>query len=472
MTQNMNNYAEIEPFLALIQEKTGIIFGQYQYGALSRLLKKRMQSLALRTVAAYVAFLGCAHADSEWQSLIHEITIKETAWYRNKKDFEVLADIILPRLLRKSKTVRIASAGCATGEEVYSLLIHLRESPLWQPDIRLCLLAADLDAQALEVARKGVYAADKLRLLAKEIQARYFLPAGNGQLQVKAEYRAQVTFLPHNLKGSSLPAQQGLWDVIFCRNVLIYFSPQDKSRVLSELSSVLAGDGYLFLGYSESITSGNDAFATVQLGGIYCYQKRTPAPDNERRHEQKRISLLLPGITPETTCYQAALDLIRSDRQAAAEQLLSQIAGKHDRIGYLLTLGNLYFSSGAFVEAWRQYELAAEQDPLCAEAYLLAGIVCYALGHWEVAIGLLKKAVFLAPTWSIAYFYLALVHEQLGLWQSARLHLQQAEQVLLQHNTIGTFRSYTKDIADFLCSPDSLLAVIKRKELAWTANSL
>jgi chemotaxis protein methyltransferase CheR len=467
---------EVEPFRTLIQQKTGIIFGEYQYAALNRLLKKRMEQLAQHTISEYVTFLesNCAAAEKEWENLIHAITIKETSWFRNKKDFETLAYTILPQLLQKSKTIRLVSAGCATGEEVYSILIHLWESPYWQPDIQLFFLATDLDLHSLEVAKKGIYPADKLQSVTQKIQAKYFMKLDDNLVQIKPEYRSRVVFLPHNLKVSPLPVSQGLWDVIFCRNVLIYFATEGKSKILENFSSVLADHGYLFLGYSESIEPSSLLFSTVHLHGVYCYQKRrliggitlvgTPTP-LAIESDGKSKELFLPArVYPAIASYEIALEMIRGNRQVEATKMLQQLIGKDDKICYWLTLGNLYFSCGAFREALEQYELASKQYPLCAEAYTLAGILYYALSHWDMAISSLKKAVFLEPAWSIAHFYLALVYEKQNLSPQAQLHLKQAKQILLQEKNIGLFCSYTKDIADFLCSPHNLLSVIRRKE--------
>ncbi len=222
--------------------------------------------------------------------IVDAISTNETLFFRDNGPFELLRNKILPDLIdarsaRASKilpvSLRIWSAACSTGQEVYSVAIVLKE--LLQQDLnryRIKLLGTDISDAAIAQASRGTYGKFEIeRGLPRDKLVKYFRPAGAGW-KIKDDLRAMATFRKLNLM---LPfGALGKFDIVFCRNVAIYFTPQDRKKLFERLAGVLAPDGYLIIGATESLTGVCPRFTPRRhLRSIY-YQLNT-APKNELR---------------------------------------------------------------------------------------------------------------------------------------------------------------------------------------------
>lgn len=203
------------------------------------------------------------------QELIEDVTVQESSFFRDEKQFEALARHVLPGL---RPPVRIWSAGCARGQEPYSLAMLLLE--LGYPDASV--IATDISARALSFARDGRYPAAALRGLSPERRDSGL--ARDGDLwTVREPVRRLVTFTAHNLAVDTPPFPPGHCPVIFCRNVLIYFRRDTLLRALQRIRDWLPPGGVLFLGYSESLWQVTDIFELVRLGDAFLYRKPADA---------------------------------------------------------------------------------------------------------------------------------------------------------------------------------------------------
>ncbi|MEZ8826795.1 protein-glutamate O-methyltransferase CheR [Vibrio amylolyticus] len=203
---------------------------------------------------------------------VDAMTTNETLWFRDTYPFSVLSDKLLPEIAANKRPIKIWSAASSSGQEPYSMAMTILETQQRKPGMlpNVSITATDISATMLDMCRAGVY--DNLALgrgLSPERRRTFFEDAGDGRMKVKDNVKRLVNFRPQNLMESY--ALIGKFDIIFCRNVLIYFSPEMKSQVLNQMANSLNPGGYLLLGASESLTGLTDRFEMVRCnpGIIY-----------------------------------------------------------------------------------------------------------------------------------------------------------------------------------------------------------
>ena len=203
---------------------------------------------------------------------VDAMTTNETLWFRDSYPFTVLAEKLLPEVAERKRPIKIWSAASSSGQEPYSIAMTIQETQQKKPGLlsNVSITATDISASMLDMCRAGVY--DNLALgrgLSAERRRIFFEDAGGGKMKIKDNIKRMVNFRPQNLMESY--ALLGKFDIVFCRNVLIYFSPEMKSQVLNSIAGTLNPGGYLLLGASESLTGLTDKFEMVRCnpGIIY-----------------------------------------------------------------------------------------------------------------------------------------------------------------------------------------------------------
>ena len=287
----------------LIHEKFGLFFDDNQRPSLRARLQGRLASLGLRSFEDYFHELKFApeRAD-ELVSMVTHLTNNETYFYREGPQLNVFADHVLRQTKERKtrlrsdaslvgeaglrpderktrsgeRTLRLLSAGCSTGEEAYTLAMIVFDSGQFFWNWEVEVVGLDVDQQALEKARRGVYQHNSFRALAPDVKARHFVPAGPNTFQVKEPIRRMVTWRRGNLVEPESFEGLAPLDVIFCRNVLIYFSDAMILRVVRILRNILAPGGYLCLGHAESLSRITDLFLPVRFQGAMVYQAAGP----------------------------------------------------------------------------------------------------------------------------------------------------------------------------------------------------
>jgi chemotaxis protein methyltransferase CheR len=251
---------------ALIKARVGIDLGTNKQSLVYGRLARRLRALGMHHFADYLALVEDPGSD-EAERFVNAITTNVTEFFRENHHFEFVARTVLPAIWRRSgpgaQRVRFWSAGCSTGEEPYSLAMVLRENPplasaagAW--DIKV--LATDLDTDVLAHARAGLYPAERVEKIAPSRLKRFFAKTrAGGTYQASAELRSLITFKQLNLMDPSWP-MQGPFDLIFCRNVVIYFDDATKHALVQRYRKLLGAGGYLLLGHSESMVGSTSGF--------------------------------------------------------------------------------------------------------------------------------------------------------------------------------------------------------------------
>lgn len=238
-----------------VSKKSGLKLERYRESYLRRRLELRMRCLGIDDLSTYFRYLRTN--DAEINELLNVIAINVTEFMRDITPFEFFMKNILPELSMRRKTLRFWSAGCANGDEAYSIAIAVLET---LPECNFSVYATDIDEDSLEKAKRGIYSREQLKNLSRELVEKYFERVGD-QFRVRDFVRRHVRFKRHDLT-SEEPVTKFL-DTIFCRNVMIYFTEEQKEKVIRDFYEALNSGGYLIIGKSESIPKGN--FECVSL---------------------------------------------------------------------------------------------------------------------------------------------------------------------------------------------------------------
>lgn len=235
--------------ISYASKKSGLRFDGYRESYLRRRIELRMRLLGIKDLSEYFRYIKSN--EDEIGELVNVIAINVTEFMRDRSPFQFFMQKILPELSRKkSGTLRFWSAGCANGEEAYSIAIAVLET---LPNRSFSIYATDIDQDCLRKALNGIYMVEQLKNLPPEFLIKYFEKIGEGY-RIKDFVKKHIKFKKHDLT-SQEPVTRFL-DVIFCRNVLIYFTEEQKEKVLNDFYNALNPGGYLIIGKSESIPRG------------------------------------------------------------------------------------------------------------------------------------------------------------------------------------------------------------------------
>jgi chemotaxis protein methyltransferase CheR len=288
---------EIERFRSAITQRIGLQFDDARLDYLNEVFERRV-AMCGRDSAAYLRDLEHEWSGGEISALARELTVGETYFFRNHEQFDAFAELVLPERVRMragQKTLRLLSAGCSSGEEAYSVAMVVREivaDPGWKVAIR----AVDVNPTALKKARRGHYSTWALRETPKDIQSKWFRTDGR-EIELDASIRASVEFESANLASDdSTLWQTAAYDVIFCRNVLMYFKREQMRAVIARIARSLAPGGFLFLGHAETLRGVSDQFHLLNSHGAFYYQLEYG--DKSRCEDFIRIPAIQPAPTP------------------------------------------------------------------------------------------------------------------------------------------------------------------------------
>ncbi|MGH9731964.1 MAG: CheR family methyltransferase [Candidatus Acidiferrales bacterium] len=263
---------ELDEIRTLIERRSGILFDASRERFFSTRVREHVGA---KHLAGGTDLLRKLHASTvEYDALVERLLTQETSFFRYPAVYEALEKKVLPELHMKKfwetpRTLRIWSAGCATGEEPYSIAITVADALMFAEAWNIEILATDISKRALSHAERGVYSGRSLEQLSPRQLESYFSSSGNDFL-VKPRVRRMVSFAPMNLAQA---VYLGRLDCIFCMNVMIYFSEARRNSLIQHFYEYLEPGGYLFLGHSESISNVPVKFDSVVCGDCILYRK-------------------------------------------------------------------------------------------------------------------------------------------------------------------------------------------------------
>lgn len=264
--------SDFERVRKIVYAHAGIALASSKQNLIYNRLSRRLRVLGLNNFDAYLTYVEGDGYDEEFTHLINAITTNLTFFFREVHHFDFLSQQLFPALMRanaSSRKVRIWSAGCSTGEEPYSLAIVVKES--FPSDWDVKIHASDLDTNVIETGKEGVYSMESLKGVSAERVKRWFLKGtgqNEGMVRVKPELQSVIQFQQVNLM-NEWPWREP-FDIIFCRNVVIYFDKPTQQKLFMRYHQLLKDEGHLFIGHSESLYKVSDQF---KLLGKTIYQK-------------------------------------------------------------------------------------------------------------------------------------------------------------------------------------------------------
>jgi chemotaxis protein methyltransferase CheR len=274
-----------------ILEKSGIFFAENKMYLVKNRLAKRMGELQIKTVRDYYYHVKYDLSMREFNRLMDLVTTNETSFFRNEPQLLAFSDEVLPLIINDKmktsglKTIKIWSAGCSTGEEPYTIAMIILEKIKSTVGWSVEIIANDISEEVLQKARLGEYNGITLRNVSKEMLEKYFIQTGD-MYRVKPEVKMMVKFSHVNLNDPRQISMMNNVDVVFCRNVMIYFTDDVKRQIVRGFYNSLKPGGYYFIGHSETLHGISKAFKLVYFKNALVYQKEVGKPsDVEPRSE-------------------------------------------------------------------------------------------------------------------------------------------------------------------------------------------
>jgi chemotaxis protein methyltransferase CheR len=444
------------PFKNLIREKCGLCFEDIRTVSLREGIETRMSKSEVRSHTAYFELL---FSDSnEFHRLINLLTINETYFFREPVHLQLLVKRILPALLADKKAgekVRIVSAGCSTGEEPYSLAMAIMEE--YGAEIRnfIAITGFDIDTDAIAGAEEGVFTAHSFRNFSADLQAKYFEQDGT-LYRIRKTVRQKVGFLKHNLLSEEYPSALQAADVVFYRNVSIYFEPETQKNIFTKLAGILKEGGYLFVSSTETLSHNIGVLSLVEMDNMFLYRKSIELALYERRNEFRSTdrgpSIAAPLCAESPRAKSAASSRPVRKRDAAApicktikerrldlhslfdEALLMARAKQYDEaLGRIRTLLEqdpsfvkaYMLKAGILVNMKRLDEAqgvclqSIGMDQWCLEGYLILGLIAKIRNDDDEALKRFKEALYIQSSCWLAHFYLGDIYRSRGEWEKA-----------------------------------------------------
>ncbi len=443
-----------------IASRTALHFPPKRWGDLQRKLGPAAREFGFSDQAAFVQWLlSTPLSKGHLETLASHLTISETYFWREPHSFAALEEEILPGLIAKrqngARRLHLWSAGCASGEEPYSLAMALQRALPMQQGWQIKLLGTDINPRVLRRARDGVYGPWSLRNAPAWLKQDYLRPLPGKKFKIRRKIRDMVSFAYLNLAEDVYPTPLNsttAMDVIFCRNVLMYFSPEAARRVIQRLHACLVEGGWLVVSAPELSQKAFDRFATVRINGATIYRKQsTPARPKAAKAPAPAESppVFAPPPPP-------SLPLVKAGKAApapapsAAGPLAPEPEAPRSpahRVRAMADQGNLEQALEACEEA-----LAA--DKLDAELHYLRATILQELDRLDEAVQSLRRALYLEPDMMIAHFALGNLLLRRGERQAAKrsfanvlglLDARPPEEVLPQIEglTAGRFKEIT-----------------------------
>lgn len=257
-------------FSALVFQHAGIFLKPEKKELLNARIGKRLRQCQIASFQEYYDYVLNDKSGEELIHLIDAVSTNFTSFYREKTHFDFLATSVLREFAARGMPGEFSvwSAACSSGEEPYTLSIVLNEFAAREPSFRFAIQATDISTKVLAIAQRGVYALDKVQTVPPELLRRYFQKGrgtSQGYVKVKKELSRPISFRRFNLM-DSYPWRAEI-DVIFCRNVMIYFNRETQQQLVDKFYASLKPGGYLFIGHSESLTAINHRFTQVTTTG-------------------------------------------------------------------------------------------------------------------------------------------------------------------------------------------------------------
>lgn len=465
--------ANLQRFADLLLKRCGLRFAENRYTELEHGIRQAFAASTCSSIDEFYALVEAPQAGAfEMDLLVNSVTVCESHFFRDEAQIDAIWNNVLPQITNRKRalrTIRIWSAGCASGEEPYSLAILLREL---LPDVdqwSITILATDINTASLDRARQAVYGSWAFREeRAKILRQKYFVPAANNRYALKPEVKRMVTFSKLNLVEPCFPAYETntmMMDLIICRNVTIYLNDAITRWVVDRFHDSLIDGGWLIVGHSEPSVDIYKRFRTRNFPNTILYQRATntailrsegtrrlpaspllipqPPPSvNVATPVVPRAPLspaadavdLLPTVpenTKEVNPLEHARELLEYGRSADAVSLLQNMENRQQGSATVFSLmGQAYANLGNWELAEKYCLMAIKHNRLILEAYYTLSLVYQHQEKLGQAIECMKKVVYIDRNNILGHYGLATLYYENNQIQYAQKSLENAFRLL------------------------------------------
>lgn len=382
--------------------------------------------------------------------LASRLSVGETYFFREKRSLEILGEQVLPQLLqarRQEKRLRIWSAGCSTGEEAYTIAMLLDGLIPDLKDWNVTILATDFNPEFLRKAAQGVYGEWSFRDAPGWLRGRYFTARGDGRFEILPRIRKMVTFSYLNFADDVYPSlsnNTGAMDIIFCRNVLMYFTAQRAKQVAGNFHRALVNGGWLVVSPAEASNALFSPFAPVEFPGAVLYRKTADIGSQPLVAGHPVLPLFeaaeAMSSMPPVALAEPVSAILPEPPDAAnpAENLSTAQAGQvqaslEDERGLPLRMARDCANQGRLGEALEWCEQAIAADKLNPAHHYLLATILQEQGQHDTAIQSLMRALYLDPDFVLAHFALGNLHHSQGRYRQAQRHFENVLLLLRRH---------------------------------------
>lgn len=406
--------------IALVEQKAGLLLREpHRHMDAERAIATTVTELHLRDVHALFQQLQQRDSnDPVWQTLLQMLTIGETYFFRNQAHFNALRDNILPQMIAHKRElnqrwIRIWSAGCATGEEIYSLAILIRELLPDYQDWLIYLIGTDLNDAYLNQAKQGVYRINSFRTETPEnLRAEWFTQQGN-TYKLDASIRNMVLFRTLNLVSDSYPTSDATlqsMDIILCQNVTIYFEREVTERIQTRLIDTLGEDGWLILGHSEPLFTKSPHLGLRNFPNAVLFQRQQPVPvlapisEPEPKRQKPQIHRTLSADNPNW-----AASPVRPSNTKPLKQVQKSI-----QVDEICLKARQAADGQQWDEALTLLDKLLQSHPLNEYAHYLRGLIFMEQRNFGKALSALRQALYCNSNFILARYTLGELYTQMG----------------------------------------------------------
>ena len=418
-----------------IRQVCGLTFEEDRESVLTGALRTRMLAAQAPNLEDYLRRVVLD--DQEFQSLVNLLTINETYFFRESQHLSLLTDHILPKriaALQENKRIRILSAGCATGEEPYSVAVAILEKFGKTASTIFSLIGADIDSAVLDRARTAVYSGLSFRNMPQETAAKWFTPCGAARYRLDNDARAMVTFQRLNLMDDVYPDELHGQDIILFRNVSIYFDTDVRRSVQAKLAALLNTDGVLIVGLTETLSNDFGQLSLVSEGDVFYFVKSAasvpkakaakPQPRPSRQPSLRpvpavrqpiQIQARPPKIENPAATIDHAVTCLREKRYDEALSTLDALEGSQpDDARHHVMRALIAFNRKDMAAAAAAAAKALTTDEWNLDARLLLAQMARLGGQREDAEKHLKQIIYAEPRCWPAHYWLAELYRGWG----------------------------------------------------------
>ncbi|MCP4700201.1 MAG: chemotaxis protein [Gammaproteobacteria bacterium] len=414
----------------LLARKIGLLAESVGSETIARAVKRRMAACKQDDADLYLGIVQ--NSGKEWEALVEEVVVPETWFFRNHDSFVFLGHHVQSEWLpaHRNNILRVLSIPCSSGEEAYSIAMVLMDAGLAEGRFRVD--AVDINHKVLYKAKRGVYTAESFRGNDKQplLQTRYFEEVmdsdGNKTWLVDSSVRRAVRFMRGNLLDALFLAEEPPYDIVFCRNLLIYFGAEAKAQTLKMLERLLVNTGILFMGHAERPLVCGPGFAHIRRPGVFACRK-TAGPLLEKgegdvhssllskkRREAVRSEKVHPKISPDSVLRFDDHKLSKGGKHPFPQKWNSLSKTEPEHPENKLETAKRLADQGALQEALALCEKYLRENTAHVQAHFLMGVVCHALGDEGRAETSFNKTLYLDPNHSDALNHLAFIAEYRG----------------------------------------------------------